>query len=150
MPPGPPVLQTIVAEIYGPDYGNRLRLPGGCANCLKTPGVVDVDWYVESDQPQLVFRFEQEKAALHQVSADRWRRSCRLPGQAPKPAAALISEDEDVPIRVRLPLSQRAQPGALLCSDLLGYAVCAAGRGHEHRGPLGESIYRKICCRWCT
>jgi len=55
VPPGPPVLQTLVAEIYGPDYGVRSRSPGRSETfSKKTEGVVDADWYVEDDQTKFV------------------------------------------------------------------------------------------------
>jgi multidrug efflux pump subunit AcrB len=54
VPPGPPVLQTLVAEVYGPDPDRRLALATTVRETLeKTVGVVDVDWYVESPQPKL-------------------------------------------------------------------------------------------------
>ncbi|MDP1588225.1 MAG: efflux RND transporter permease subunit, partial [Prosthecobacter sp.] len=51
VPPGPPVLQTLVAEIYGPNEEARLKLAEEVKTIFKsTPGVVDVDWYIEADQ----------------------------------------------------------------------------------------------------
>src|SRR6185369_16316051 len=53
VPPGPPVLQTLVAEVYGPSDGARLALAREVREVFrKTPWVVDVDWYVEDDQPK--------------------------------------------------------------------------------------------------
>ncbi|MFO0442537.1 MAG: efflux RND transporter permease subunit, partial [bacterium] len=47
VPPGPPVLQTLVAEIYGPDDESRLKRAEKVKTIFKTtPGVVDVDWYI--------------------------------------------------------------------------------------------------------
>ncbi len=44
VPPGPPVLQTIVAEIYGPDYGEQIRIAEKIQSLFEeSPGVVDVD-----------------------------------------------------------------------------------------------------------
>src|SRR5436189_1626300 len=52
VPPGPPVLQTLVAEIYGPTEESRLALAQKVRDLFRqTPGVVDVDWYVRRDQP---------------------------------------------------------------------------------------------------
>ena len=116
-PPGPPVLQTLVAEIYGPDYAQRQRQIARQVRDVfeQTEGVVDVDWYMEEDQPQLIFRF------------DRRRRPCTE--SAPSPGGAgpahrrggrnvgllhCRGEVEDVPIRVRLPLGQRAEVCHLL------------------------------------
>ena len=48
VPPGPPVLQTLVAEVYGPDYKGQTELAAKIKKIFQeTPGVVDVDWYVE-------------------------------------------------------------------------------------------------------
>src|SRR5579864_3747347 len=47
VPPGPPVLQTLVAEVYGPDYKGQTELASRIKDIFqRTPGVVDVDWYV--------------------------------------------------------------------------------------------------------
>ncbi|MCB1867841.1 MAG: efflux RND transporter permease subunit [Gammaproteobacteria bacterium] len=147
VPPGPPVLQTIVAEIYGPDYEEQIEIARRVRELFEeTPGVVDVDWYVESDQPQLVFRFEQEKAALHQVSAEQVAQVVQI-AEAGAEAGLLhaAEEDEDVPIRVRLPLSQRAQPGALLSVPICSGTQCVPlGEVTSIEATLGEkSIYRK-------
>ena len=51
VPPGPPVLQTLVAEVYGPDYKGQIELAAQVKKVFQqTSGVVDVDWYVEDPQ----------------------------------------------------------------------------------------------------
>ncbi len=63
VPPGPPVLSTIVAEIYGPDYKKQIQVAGQVKDLLaKTKDVVDVDWMVEADQPKYDFIVDKEKA----------------------------------------------------------------------------------------
>ena len=63
VPPGPPVLQTLVAEIYAPSEQARLALAAKVREIFKnTRGVVDVDWYVEADQPKTDFRRRQRKS----------------------------------------------------------------------------------------
>jgi len=65
VPPGPPVLQTLVAEIYGQDEKSRLALADKVIGIFtNTPGVVDTDWYIEADQPKARFIIDKEKAAL--------------------------------------------------------------------------------------
>ena len=79
VPPGPPVLQTLVAEIYGPDYARQIENARQVRAVFeRTPGVVDVDWYMEEDQPQLIFHFDQEKAGLHRISAERVEEVLRI------------------------------------------------------------------------
>ncbi len=72
VPPGPPVLQTLVAEVYGPDYQRQIEVARQIRDIFdKTEGVVDVDWYVEDDQPKYRFVVDKEKAALNGVSAEQ-------------------------------------------------------------------------------
>ncbi len=71
IPPGPPVLSTLVAEIYGPDEDGQI----GTARDVKrifetTAGVVDVDWYVEDDQKKFTFDVDKEKAAENGISTE--------------------------------------------------------------------------------
>ncbi len=71
-PPGPPVIASVVAEIYGrPDhsYDDLVAAAGVVRKRLEAePGVVDVDDSVEADRPELTFVTDREKAALHGVS----------------------------------------------------------------------------------
>ena len=79
VPPGPPVLQTLVAEVYGPTTTARRRWPRKVREIFKqTPGVVDVDWYVEADQPKVRFVIDKEKAALHGISAETIAQTLRM------------------------------------------------------------------------
>ena len=53
VPPGPPVIQTLVAEVYGPDLDGQTQVAQQIKSIFQnTPGVVDTDWYVEDPQPQ--------------------------------------------------------------------------------------------------
>lgn len=63
IPPGPPVLSTIVAEIYGPDYNIQENIARQLKEIVsKTEGVVDVDWMIESDQTEYRFEVDKDKA----------------------------------------------------------------------------------------
>ncbi len=69
VPPGPPVLSTLVAEIYGRDYNNQVKIARQVKGLfLQTPDVVDVDWMVEDDQTQYAFNVDKEKAMLRGVA----------------------------------------------------------------------------------
>ncbi len=69
VPPGPPVLSTIVGEIYGPDYDTQMDIADQVQQILKnTPDVVDVDWMVEADQVEYQFIIDKEKAMLYGVA----------------------------------------------------------------------------------
>lgn len=69
VPPGPPVLSTIVAEVYGPDYNEQIRIADHIQKILKsTDDVVDIDWMVEADQTEYQFNINKEKAMLYGVA----------------------------------------------------------------------------------
>ncbi len=69
VPPGPPVLQTLVAEVYGPSLDGQLRVARQIKSIfLNTPGVVDTDWYVDDPQPRLRIAVDQVKAAQHGIA----------------------------------------------------------------------------------
>ncbi|NBV76272.1 MAG: efflux RND transporter permease subunit, partial [Methylococcaceae bacterium] len=67
MPPGPPVLSTLVAEVYGPDhagYDDLIQVAKRVKTDIEhTEGVVDVDDFVEAEQGQLHFIIDQDRAA---------------------------------------------------------------------------------------
>ncbi|MDZ4845672.1 MAG: efflux RND transporter permease subunit [Chitinophagales bacterium] len=69
VPPGPPVLSTIVAEIYGPDYDEQIRIAEQVKGLIEnTEGVVDVDWMTEANQPEYHFEVDKEKAMRNGVA----------------------------------------------------------------------------------
>ncbi len=69
VPPGPPVLSTIVAEIYGPDYDTQIDIANQVKAMLtNTDDVVDVDWMVEADQTEYEFVVDKEKAMLYGIA----------------------------------------------------------------------------------
>ncbi len=104
VPPGPPVLQTLVAEVYGPDYTQQIEVANQIKQIFRhTPGVVDVDWYVEDPQVKYDLAVDIDKAALHGISAADVTRSVQI-GLGGTIAGLLHATNsrEDVPIRVRL------------------------------------------------
>jgi multidrug efflux pump subunit AcrB len=63
VPPGPPVLSTLVAEVYGPNYNEQMKIAGRVKEMFKkTKDVVDIDWMVEDDQPEYHIEVDKEKA----------------------------------------------------------------------------------------
>jgi multidrug efflux pump subunit AcrB len=63
------VVQTLVAEVYGPDLDGQTRVAQQIKSIFQhTPGVVDTDWYVEDPQPRLVMRVDEVKAAQHGIA----------------------------------------------------------------------------------
>jgi multidrug efflux pump subunit AcrB len=116
VPPGPPVLQSIVAEIYGPDESQRLALAREIREIMeRTNSVVDVDWYVEEPQPKVRYIVDKAKAALHGVSEGSIAQALQFAAQGQQvDLLHLAPEREDVPIIFDLPRAAKGQPEALL------------------------------------
>ena len=116
VPPGPPVLQTLVAEIYGPNEEARLKLATKVREIYRsTPGVVDIDWYVEREQPKTVFRVDKAKAALHGITEAAIARTVQMAVQGyPVTLLHAPAEREDVDVVLELPRALRARPEDLL------------------------------------
>jgi multidrug efflux pump subunit AcrB len=104
VPPGPPVFQTLVAEIYGPDYKSQIELASQIKNIFEeTDGVVDVDWTVEDPQSKYLFKVDKRKALINGISTEDIAKALNLALQG-KVMGLLHDEDsqEDVPIFLRL------------------------------------------------
>jgi len=100
-----------VAEVYGPDYPGQIEVARKVKEILeKTEGVVDVDWYVEDDQPRFRFVVDQVKAALNGVSTEQVAATLRLAVEGMNVGLLhLPGEREDVPIVLRLPRAERSK-----------------------------------------
>jgi multidrug efflux pump subunit AcrB len=137
VPPGPPVLQTIVAEIYGPDEPQRVALAREVRSIFeRTLGVVDVDWYLEADQPKVRYVVDREKAAFHGVSEAAIAQMLQLAAQGvPADLLHQPEEREDIVLRVELPDGLLERP-----TDLLALRVRADQRTDTPLVPLSELV----------
>ncbi len=134
VPPGPPVLQTLVAEIYGPNAEGREKLAREVLRLFdETPGVVDADWYVEDPQPREIWRVDRVKAALHGVSVDDVAKTM-MAASSGLTVGLMHAEEakEDVPILVRLDRATRSDLERLRSLKVMG-------RG-GNLVPLGEIV----------
>ena len=115
VPPGPPVLATLVAEVYGPDYGQQIETARKIRELFEqTPGVVDVDWLVEDDQVVYSFVVDKEKAALTGVTTQQVAQTLRLAlNGADVGLLHDADEAEPVGIEVRLAPEHRASVAQL-------------------------------------
>ena len=116
VPPGPPVMSPLVAEVYGLDYAGQRRTAERLAKVFRdTPDIVDVDTSVEAEQRKLIVKVDRQRAALLGV-----------PQEAVVGALASALGGDDVsylhganvkyplPIRLELPVAQKADMRALL------------------------------------
>ena len=148
VPPGPPVLETLVAEVYGPDYKGQIGLARQIKDIFKsTPGVVDVDWYVQDPQTKYDIKVDLDKAALHGVSAAEVTRTIQIAlsgataGLLHRPEAR-----EDVPIEVRMARPSRSGIDELTSIRLptpSGAQVSLAEVTRVEQTTIDTNIYRK-------
>jgi multidrug efflux pump subunit AcrB len=69
VPPGPPVLSTLVAEIYGPDYKEQIKVANQVKTILQnTSDIVDIDWMIEDNQTEYKLQVDKEKAMLNGIA----------------------------------------------------------------------------------
>ncbi|HEY3266606.1 MAG TPA: efflux RND transporter permease subunit [Armatimonadota bacterium] len=134
VPPGPPVLQTLVAEVYGPTSEVRETVARQVKGVFeKNPGVTDVDWYMDDDQPTYEYAVDKEKSALNGVDTATVNRTLQT-ALSGAPAGLLHDETsrEDVPITLRLPRGQR--------SGLAALSEVFVGAQNGHLVPLSELV----------
>lgn len=149
VPPGPPVLQTLVAEVYGRDRAHREVLAMAVRDIFRrTPGVVDVDWYGEENQKRVLFQIDKEKAAFSGISAETISETLRIATSGTDVDLAHVPEEKDpVAVRLELPRGERSD-----YHDLLALRVRAGDANHlpERASaaeppliPLGELVTPK-------
>jgi len=148
IPPGPPVLSTLVAEIYGPEYEQQVQVANQVKQLMeKTTDVVDVDWMVENEQPQYSFTVDKEKAMRNGVA----------PAEIVGMVQAALSGQ--VAGALHVPASFRENPIVLKLSDAdktsiqdiqnlkvigqMGNAVAIGDLGKFEKTTVEKSIYRK-------
>ncbi|MFH0782757.1 MAG: efflux RND transporter permease subunit [Pseudomonadota bacterium] len=151
VPPGPPVLQTLVAEIYGPTDADRVNLATQVKDIFATTkGVVDVDWYRETDRQRKIITVDKEKAALNGISEGQISRTIQMAIAGTSiDLFHLPSEKEEVNIVLELPRALRARIDTLLNislrPDMVGNAPLVPLRElvHVSEQPVEQPIYRK-------
>jgi multidrug efflux pump subunit AcrB len=115
VPPGPPVIQTLVAEVYGPDLDGQTRVAQQIKNIFQhTAGVVDTDWYVEDPQPRLAVRVDAVKAAENGIAVSDVARAITLATSGMQ--VGLLHDDrarEPIPAVVQFSRADRSSEQAL-------------------------------------
>ena len=116
IPPGPPVLSTLVAEVYAADDSTRLAAAREVKRVFETtPGVVDVDWTVEAPQEKRIFRVDRVRAAEAGASVEQITQALYLGlSGAPVGVTTSATAREGTQIVPRLPRDQRSSVNALL------------------------------------
>ena len=151
VPPGPPVLQTLVAEIYGPNDEARVQL----ANAVKdifhsSEGVVDVDWFREDDRTKTVLTVDKEKAAINGISEEQITRTIEIGmGGLAFDLFHQPTDKEEINIVLQLPLIYRARIDNILNISLRpennrsGYMIPLRELVNVSEIMVEQPIYRK-------
>jgi multidrug efflux pump subunit AcrB len=140
VPPGPPVLATITAEVYGPPdatYANQIAVARLVERRLAAePGVTDLDVSTEEDQIRFVFEADKPKAALSGISTETIAKTVGVALNGYK-ATVLHLPDEVEPLWIELKLP-RASRSAI--DDLSEVYVQGTSGQLVQLGALGRFV----------
>ena len=120
VPPGPPVISPIVAEIYGPDYGEQKRLGRKLQGIYEaTPDIVDIDSTIEAEAKRLIIEVDRQRAAMLGISQQAVAAILQM---------ALSGEDVTyihqarerypIPVRLEVPVASKADLESLLALEV--------------------------------
>jgi multidrug efflux pump subunit AcrB len=148
VPPGPPVLSTLVAEVYGPDYDQQINIARQVKSLFgKASGVVDIDWMTEDDQYEYHLEVDKEKAMRQGITTAQVAATVRT-GLAGLSAGNIYQPASFRQTSIRLQLSD-AQKSSI--DDLLELSITGAQGNNVSLRDLvtvtrtlrPKSIYRK-------
>jgi multidrug efflux pump subunit AcrB len=148
VPPGPPVLSTLVAEIYGDDPSERERVAREVMRRFEAhPGVVDVDWSLTAPQREVRLEVDAEKAAISGVAKEQVVHATRLALSGHVPTFLSVpAARTPVPVRIRLDESDRSGIERLTRIQLgsrLGTTVPASELVNTVDGTVEQVVDRK-------
>lgn len=150
-PPGPPVLATVVAEVYGAPGSEIGELMAAARQVMAImadePFVVDVDSTIEAPRLRLDFVPDKEKAALHGLSTAEITQTLALAVGGAAPATLhRDGERQPLPVNVVLPRAQRSGREGLEQLPLVGGAgevVPLLELGRFVETPEAQTLYHK-------
>jgi len=148
VPPGPPVMATMLVEVFDPNPANQRALAEEIKNILKgTEGIVDVDSYIPEDQPITRLLVDRQKATLNGVAAaDIVQTAAMSLNGADIDSAHVEEENEAVDIRLRLSPEKRRELSTLKEIKFFspnGTAIPMASFVRAEGGLENRPIYRK-------
>jgi len=148
IPPGPPVLSTLVAEVYGPDFKRQIEIAHDIKGIFeKTQGVVDVDWYVEAGQKKIIFDVDKDRASKNGITTEAVAQTIQMVlGGTVAGLAHFEKEKEPVEFFMRASLPQRAgvsDLGSIAVPGSSGSMTPLSELVAMREGTLDKTIYRK-------
>ena len=134
VPPGPPVMSPLVAEIYGPDEAGRQALATNVAKAFaKTPGIVGIDTSLKADAPRQWLQVRRQRAETLGISVSAISQTVQGALQGAD-ATYLHDGNSKLPVPVRLQLPLQSQMGL---KDVLAMPMRAA---NGQMVPLSELV----------
>ncbi len=134
VPPGPPVMSPLVAEIYGPDEAGRQALAANVAKVFsQTPGIVGVDTSLKADAPKQWLQVRRQRAETLGISVNAIAQTVQGALQGAD-ATYLRDGNSKFPVPVRLQLPIQSQIGL---KDVLAMPMRAA---NGQLVPLSELV----------
>jgi multidrug efflux pump subunit AcrB len=109
VPPGPPVMAPLVAEVYGPSYEHQRKLARELESMFRaTPNVVDTDTTAEADSPRYVVQVDRARAARLGVSQQAVVETLALGlGGLDASYVHVGLEQMPIPVRLELPVAEK-------------------------------------------
>jgi multidrug efflux pump subunit AcrB len=147
-PPGPPVLASMVAEIYGPSAETRRHLASDLMQMLSaTPDIADINTFMEYSHQEAVFEIDQQRASMYGISVEDINREVAMGmGGFSVGSVKLVHELEQTSIVMQLPLEMRSNLGSLLTLPVRnaeGNTVPLGELGHFVWHPVSLPIFHK-------
>jgi multidrug efflux pump subunit AcrB len=150
-PPGPPVIATVVAEIYGDastEYSELVQTADQVEGWMKKePGLVDIQSTTDAPRNRWDYVVNREKAALHGVNDQTLTHTLALALKGGQPGTLSISHERN-PMRIQL-IAQREERSSILDLEKLqvptatGEMVELAELGSFESVPESQPIYHK-------
>ena len=153
MPPGPPVLQSVVAEIYGPDAETRRQVAADVTKMFEqAEHLADVDNLMEAPHSVLRFNVDTEKAQRNNISVDDINRAVEMAmggfvlGDVKSSAQLQQTQLESKQIIIQVPLAVRSQINRLIqlpVANRMGQSVALSELGTFTKEYEDAPIYHK-------
>jgi multidrug efflux pump subunit AcrB len=148
VPPGPPVLSTLVIEVYNDDAAKRNALALDIKNILaNTKGIVDIDSYLPEAQPQTTLVVNRQKATLNGISSADIAQTAHIAlNGADISLAHVAGEAEPVSINLRLPQEMRKDESGVKSVRLFsanGTALQVGSLTEQNTGEAALPLYQK-------
>jgi multidrug efflux pump subunit AcrB len=148
VPPGPPVMSPLVAEVYGPDEVGRQQLAARLTRAFAaTPDIVGVDSSLKEDAPRAFLRVRRQRAESLGIPVAAVAQT--VAGALSGADVAYLHDGQSkypVPVRLQLPLDAQIGLDALLALPMKaanGQLVPLSELVRVERGVIDKPLFTK-------